>query len=49
MQLGLGAQFLNQKSKILSTLNFGAEWKNECSTWDAYYNKVVCKETDSGL
>ena len=49
IQLGLGAQFLEQKSKILSTLDLGADWKNECSTWDAYYNRAVYKESDSGL
>ncbi|KAJ9654059.1 laccase, multicopper oxidase, benzenediol:oxygen oxidorectuctase [Neophaeococcomyces mojaviensis] len=49
IDLGLGAQFLEQKNKIRPLLDATVGWNNQCSSWDRYDDTAIYKETGSGL
>lgn len=49
IDLGLGAQFLEQADLIAPLLDATAGWNQQCSSWDAYDDRAVYKEEGSGL
>lgn len=49
VDLGFGAQFLEQKDKIAPLLNQATGWNTQCSSWDNYEDKALYGETGSGL
>lgn len=49
IDLGLGAQFLEQADQIPPLLDATAGWNQECSSWDTYETRAVYPEVGSGL
>lgn len=49
IDLGLGAQFLEQADQIPALLDSTAGWNQQCSNWDRYGDNAVYKEEGSGL
>ena len=49
IDLGLGAQFLEQANRITPLLNQAQGWNQQCSSWDRYDDSAVYHQEGSGL